>query len=101
MSLWQWIGEQLHRHLWLRWLNQWEIIKERLCENYLKMPAGLRPNRYHTRYYISLRRLRIVEYGIVIQVLPNLKHAGIRVFSFCGMHVFHGEPVPVPATPAA
>ena len=101
LTLWQSIKEQLNRHLWQRWLALWEKIKERLCEDYFKMPGGLRPNRYHARYYVGLNRLRFLEYGILIRVLPDLTHEGIRIFSFCGIHVFHGEPVPVPAAPYA
>ena len=82
--------------LWQRWLNTWEGIKERLCEDYFKMPGGLQPHRYHTRYSIGLMRIRLFEYGIRIQVLPDLTHMGIRCFTFCGIQVFQGEPVPVP-----
>ena len=58
-------------HLWQKWLNHWESIKERICEEYFKMPAGLQPNRYHTRYFIGLDRIRVFEYGVIIQVLAS------------------------------
>ena len=101
LTLWQSIKDQLHRQLWLRWLALYENIKERLCKDYLKMPGGLEPNRYHTRYYVGLNRLRVLEYGIIIQVLPDLSHAGIRCFHICGIPVFNGHPVPVPTAPYA
>ena len=101
LVLWQKIKEQLHMHVWQRWRNMWEQIKERLCNNYFKIPAGLQPNRYHTRFYIGLNRLRVMEYGILIQVRPDFTHVGRRCFRVCGIHVFHGEPVSVPVAPHA
>ena len=77
----------------------WENKKKELCEDYFKMPGGLKPNQYHTRYYVGLSRIRVFEYGIAIQVLPNLRHVGIRCFSFCGIPIFQGDPVSVPVAP--
>ena len=79
----------LHNKLALARRNSlilWENKKEELCEDYFKMPGGLKPNQYHTRYYVGLSRIRIFEYGIVIQVLPNFKHVGdVGVRCFTGL----------------
>ena len=101
LTLCQSIKNQLHRQLWLRWLVLWENIKERICEDYLKMPGGLEPHRYHTRYYVGLNRLRVMEFGIIIRVLPDLSHEGIRCFDICGIAVYTGHPIPVPPAPYA
>ena len=96
----------LHRQLWLRWLALWEKVKEKVCKEYLKMPGGLQPNQYHTRYYIGTNRLRIIEYGVFVEVLPDLSHVGRRCFLFCGFNGiwlmgFHlGDREPVPTAPS-
>ena len=99
LAIWETIKDQLYRQLWLRLLALWEIISEHICEGYLKMPGGLEPNRYHTRYFIGTNGLRLFEYGVFIQVLPTMSHVGIRRFNFCGIPIFNGDPVPVPAAP--
>ena len=100
LALWGTIKDQVHRQLWLRCLALWENISAKICEDYLKMPGGLEPNQYHTRYFVGLDRLRLLEYGILIQVLPDLTHMGMRCFQIFGITVFNGDHVPVPTAPS-
>ena len=100
LALWGTIKDQVHRQLWLRCLALWENISAKICEDYLTMPGGLEPNQYHTRYFVGLDRLRLLEYGILIQVLPDLTHMGMRCFQIFGITVFNGDHVPVPTAPS-
>ena len=100
LALWGTIKDQVHRQLWLRCLALWENISAKICEDYLKMPGGLEPNQYHTRYFVGTDRLRLLEYGVHIQVIPDLRHVGMRCFQICGITVFIGDHVLVPTAPS-
>ena len=102
LIIWNNYAYNINQKLWQTCLNLsewilqlWERIAETLCEGFMKMPSGLQPNQYHTRYFLGLNRFHLFEYGILIQVLADQSHVGMRCFHICGIHVFTGVAVPV------
>ena len=83
-------------------LQRMEELGEMICDNYLKIPSHLEPNRYHTIYRFGIHfDAPLLEYGIHVHVLPcGCCREGVRHFYLLDALIFAGESISVPCAPA-